>query len=70
MTVLQNDHLNGTVSLVNIAGTEPGWVQSQSVAPGTPEKWGTTVVLYVQQPNATSPPTTLAPVSGISGVTP
>ena len=72
MTALQNAHLAGTVSLVNVPGTEAGWVQSQSVAPGTPEKWGTTVVIYVQQPNpsTSSTTTTLVPISGISGITP
>jgi len=71
ITALQNAHLTGSVSLVNVPGTEAGWVQSQSVNPGTQEKWGTTVVIYVQQPNpSSSTTTTLAPISGISGVTP
>jgi len=71
ITALQNAHLTGSVSLVNVPGTEAGWVQSQSVNPGTQEKWGTAVVIYVQQPNpSSSTTTTLAPISGISGVTP
>jgi len=71
MAALQNAHLTGTVSLVNVPGTEADWVTSQSVAPGTQEKWGFNVIIYVQQPTPTSTTTTTIPsVSGISGITP
>jgi serine/threonine-protein kinase len=73
MAALQSAHLTGTVSLVNVPGTEADWVTSQSVAPGTPEKWGFNVVIYVQQPNpssSTTTTTTSPSISGISGITP
>ena len=71
MAALQNAHLSASVSLVNLGGYEAGWVTSQSVAPGTQEKWGFTVVIYVEQPSSSSSTSTTIPsVSGISGITP
>jgi serine/threonine-protein kinase len=73
MAALQSAHLTGTVSLVNVPGTEADWVTSQSVAPGKQEKWGFTVVIYVEQPSSTSSTsttTTIPSISGISGITP
>ena len=63
--------LNPIVSPVTIPGYVPYWVQSQSLAAGTPEKRGTTVVIYVEQPISTTTTTTTTPsISGISGIAP
>jgi beta-lactam-binding protein with PASTA domain len=63
--------LNPIVSPVTIPGYVPYWVQSQSLAAGTPEKRGTTVVIYVEQPIPTTTTTTTTPsISGISGIAP
>ena len=71
MAALQSAHLSGSVSLVDLGGYEAGWVTGQSVSPGTQKKWGTSVVIYVEQPNPSSSTTTTLPaISGISGVTP
>ncbi len=70
IALLQSAHLSASVSPVHLGGYEAGWVTSQSVNPGTQEKWGTTVVIYVEQPSPSSSTTTTLPsVSGISGVT-
>jgi beta-lactam-binding protein with PASTA domain len=74
IAALQNAHLNASVSPVRLSGYLPYWVTSQSLAPGKQVKWGTTVVISVEQPATTptssSTTTTTPATSGISSITP
>ena len=68
MALIEAAHLNVGVTPVTIPGIEPLYVTAQSPDPGTQEKRGSTVMISVEQPNATTTTTTTPSVSGISSI--
>jgi len=68
MALIEAAHLNVGVTPVTIPGIEPLYVTAQSPDPGTQEKRGATVMISVEQPNATTTTTTTPSVSGISSI--